>query len=170
MLRTTLLCLCAGFIASPAFSQERTNAFDDWGVYKADNPKECWVASKATKSKNTRSGKVVDVNRSDIYISVSWLPSAKVIGQVAFTGGYPFDPNFRINLKIGGNSWTLVQEGEHAWPSDSKTDTKIRIAMTKGDTAVVTAQSTRGTRTVDTFSLKGFTAALQSAKSLCGVS
>lgn len=157
-------------LAAPLSAQERTNAFDDWGVFQAENPKECWIVSNVSKAENTRSGKPVTVNRGETVFMVTWLPSLNLVGQVSFAGGYPFDPNFGIKIQIGNESWDLIPEGEYAWAENSEIDAKLRIAMTKGAEAVVTAQSTRGTKTRDTFSLKGFTAALNDAKSRCGVS
>ena len=148
---------------------ERVNAFDDWGVYQANNPKECWITSAASKVENTRSGKAVTVNRGNIFLNVTWLPDSNIVGEVSFSGGYPFDPNFGIKVQIGNETWDLVPDGEHAWPENAEADSKLRVAMTKGANAVITAQSTRGTNTRDTFSLKGFTAALNDAKSRCGV-
>ena len=40
-------------------------------------------------------------------------------------------------------------------------------AMKAGSQAVLTAHSSRGTQTVDTFSLLGFTAAMDDAQSRC---
>jgi invasion protein IalB len=40
--------------------------------------------------------------------------------------------------------------------------------LKKGTTAVLTARSGKGTQTVDTFSLRGFTAAMEDAGKRCG--
>ena len=40
--------------------------------------------------------------------------------------------------------------------------------MKRGAEAVLTARSSRGTQTVDTFSLLGFTAAVEDAEERCG--
>ena len=157
--------------AAPAIAQERVGAHEDWAVYVADKPKECWLVSNAAKVENTRGGKpALNVNRGDILLYVTYLPAQKIIGEVSFGGGYPFKAGQAIKMQIGTATYDLLAEGEYAWSASSDIDTKIRVSMTKGANAVVNAESTRGTKTKDTFSLKGFTAALNDAKKRCGIS
>ena len=65
------------------------------------------------------------------------------------------------------NSATPQAEDEMAWASSAEEDGKIIAAMKRGAKAVVTARSSRGTTTKDTFSLLGFTAAVDEAKNRC---
>jgi len=162
---------------SLAYAQESTNRVDaktDWSVFVEDQPtKECWIVSKPTKVVNTRDGKEVSARRSDILLWVTYRPSEDINGQVSFTGGYPFDPNKLVELDVGGEKFNLFigeaeEEREFAWPATPSDDTKIREALKRGSTAVISAQSRRGTRTKDTFSLSGFTAALAEAEKRCG--
>jgi hypothetical protein len=165
---TLVAATCA---MTPAFAQQRVAAHEDWAVYTADSPKECWLVSNAAKVENTRGGKPApSVKRGDILLYVTYLPGQKIVGEVSFGGGYPFKPGQAIKLQIGSATYDMVPEGEFAWPASSTIDTKIRVSMTKGSEAVVRAESARGTKTKDTFSLKGFTAALNDAKKRCGVS
>ena len=69
--------------------------------------------------------------------------------------------------KSGGNEFELFTEGEWAWPASPQDDAKIITAMKRGATAVLTARSARGTITKDTFSLLGFTAAVEDAEKRC---
>ncbi len=62
----------------------------------------------------------------------------------------------------------MFTEGEWAWPASTAEDDEIIAAMRGGADAVLTARSSRGTTTKDTFSLMGFTAALEEAQSRCG--
>ena len=54
--------------------------------------------------------------------------------------------------------------GEKEYDED---DVEIIKAMKKGAKAILTAKSSRGTKTQDTFSLLGFTAALEDAEKRC---
>ena len=74
-----------------------------------------------------------------------------------------------IDLQIGSTKYSLIPDGNFAWATNSDIYTKIRISMTRGSEAIISAESTRGTKTKDTFSLRGFTAALKDAKKRCGV-
>lgn len=162
------VCLAA---ASVAYAQDSTNRVDaktDWSVFVEDQPtKECWVVSKPTKVVNTRGGKVVSARRGDILLWVTYRPSNGIKGQVSFSGGYPFDPDVPVNMLVGDASFDLFVDGEYAWPATANDDQKIREALKRGASAIMTAKSKRGTQTKDTFSLNGFTAALAEAEQRC---
>jgi hypothetical protein len=70
-------------------------------------------------------------------------------------------------LNIDGTDFEFSVDGEWAWPPSPSDDAKIVVAMKRGAKAVITAQSERGTVTKDTFSLKGFTAAVTDAEKRC---
>ncbi len=159
--------------AMGAHAQESSNnqvaAMTDWSVFEHKDAEkhECWAVSTAKETVNTRDGKVVAVVRSDILLMVSYLPHLKVAGQVGFTGGYPFASGSQVSVDIDGNSFALITEGEWAWPASSGDDTKIIAAMKRGSNAKLTARSSRGTQTQDTFSLRGVTAAIEDAEKRC---
>ena len=87
---------------------------------------------------------------------------------VSFTGGYPFASGSTVNMNISGSEFELFTEGEWAWPATTADDAKIIAAMKRGADATLTARSSRGTQTKDTFSLLGFTAAVEDAAKRCG--
>ncbi|WP_424987980.1 invasion associated locus B family protein [Microbulbifer sp. S227A] len=164
------LCLASMATIAPAQEQStnRVAAKTDWSVFVESDPKECWSVSAPKETVNTRDGRVVAVRRSDILLFVFYRPGSDVKGQVTFTGGYPFAPGSTVNLNISGNEFELFSEGEWAWPATSADDAKIITAMKRGAEATITARSARGTQTKDTFSLLGFTAALEDAEKRCG--
>ncbi|MCZ4365541.1 invasion associated locus B family protein [Sulfitobacter dubius] len=159
-------------VASGAVAQEqstnRVAAKTDWSVFVEDNPTECWGVSTPKEVVNTRDGRVVAVNRGQTLLMVFYRPSARAKGQVAFTGGYPFASGSTVNMNISGNEFELFTEGEWAWPATTADDAKIIAAMKRGADATLTARSSRGTQTKDTFSLLGFTAAVEDAAKRCG--
>lgn len=149
-------------------STNRVAAKTDWSVFVEDNPTECWGVSAPKETVNTRDGRVVAVKRSDILLFVFYRPGANVQGQVTFTGGYPFASNSTVNMNISGTEFELFTDGEWAWPASEADDAKIITAMKRGAEATLSARSSRGTRTKDTFSLLGFTAAVEDAEKRCG--
>nr|WP_132861856.1 invasion associated locus B family protein [Shimia isoporae] len=150
-------------------SENQVAAMTAWSVFeeKQGDEKECWAVSTASESVNTRNGQVVAVKRSDILLMVAYVPQKSVSGQVAFTGGYPFASGSNVGVEIDGNSFVLITDGEWGWPASPGDDAAIVAAMKRGKTAVLTAQSSRGTKTKDTFSLLGFTAAVEEAGKRC---
>lgn len=171
--------IALGVIAAPIFSVLASGAFaqttstnqvgakTDWSVFEESNPRECWAVTTFKESVNTRDGRVVAARRSDILLMAFFRPDAGVKGQITFTGGYPFASGSTVNLNISGNEFELFTEGEWAWPASSADDAKIVTALKRGAQAVITARSGRGTRTKDTFSLSGFTAAFEDAEKRC---
>ncbi|MEL7164862.1 MAG: invasion associated locus B family protein [Pseudomonadota bacterium] len=162
------LALATPLLAQEATSTNRVAAKTDWSVFIEDNPTECWSVATPKETVNTRDGRVVAVNRGQILLMVFYRPSAGAKGQVAFTGGYPFRSGSTVNLDIGGTEFELFTEGEWAWPATAADDAKIVTAMKRGAEATTTAVSSRGTQTRDTFSLLGFTAAVEDAEGRCG--
>lgn len=138
-----------------------------WSVFEDNDPRECWAVSAPTETVNTKDGRVVAVRRGDILLMTFFRPGAGVQGQITFTGGYPFAGGSTVNLNIGGTQFELFTEGEWAWPASAEDDAKVLAAMKRGADAVLTARSARGTVTKDTFSLLGYTAAVDEAEKRC---
>jgi hypothetical protein len=160
--------LGAGSVLAQEQSTNRVAAETDWSVFVEDNPTECWGVSTPKEAVNSRDGRVVAVNRGQTLLMVFYRPSAGAEGQVTFTGGYPFASGSTVNMNIGGTTFELFTEGDWAWPATADDDNKIITAMKRGSDAVMTGQSGRGTQTKDTFSLLGFTAAVEDAAKRCG--
>lgn len=172
---TTFAFCCAALLAAaPAFAQaaaERVASHGDWSVFVVTNPQECYVAAQPSGSSAERDGQTVEVNRGDIRLFVRFNPGENVANEVSFTSGYPFQAGTPVRMQIGDEGYDLDPgEGDAngwAW-SRQEEDARLVDAMRRGSSARVTGVSTRGTTTVDTFSLSGFTAAVNDAQSRCG--
>lgn len=162
------LAMSTGAAMAQDESTNRVAVETAWSVFVEDDPKECWSVSSPTTTVNTRGGQVVSVNRGDILLFVTYRPGSDVEGEVSFTGGYPFADGSTVTLEIGGTSFDLFTEGEWAWPGAASDDAQIVAALKRGADAELTARSSRGTQTKDTFSLYGFSAALEEAQGRCG--
>jgi len=152
-----------------ASAQETTNRVavkTDWSIFAEDNPKECWGLSAPTKTVNSKDGKEVQVRRGDILLFVTFRPGKT--GELSFMGGYPFAPESTVELEVNnGQKFTLFTNGEGAWAGSADDDAKIIAALKAGAEVSVTGHSARGTQTKDTFSLMGFTAAMEEAEKRC---
>lgn len=149
-------------------SDNRVAAKTDWSVFVEDDPTECWSVSSPKETVNTRDGRPVAVNRGDILMFVAFRPGAEVSAEVSFTGGYEFREGSTVTVEISGTSFELFTDNNWAWPASPADDAKVVTAMKRGAQAVVTGVSQRsGTTTRDTFSLLGFTAALEEAEARC---
>jgi invasion associated locus B (IalB) protein len=158
--------------AGPALAQsaERVAAHTDWSVFVAGDPKECYIVSPPTASVARREGNPVEVQRGDVRLFVAFRPGENVSNEVSFTGGYPFRDGSTVTLEVGADRFTLGpgqgEAAEWAW-TDPSDDSRVVAAMRRGSSAKVSGTSGRGTTTEDTFSLSGFTAAVEDAEARC---
>ncbi|WP_374392534.1 invasion associated locus B family protein [Tabrizicola sp.] len=167
-LAVAAITLAGAAAQAPVSAQESTNrvaTMTDWNVFTEESPKECWGVSKPKESVNTRDGKPAAVTRSDILLFVTFRPGKP--GEISFTGGYPFAGGSTVEVSVDGNAFQLFTDGEWAWPGSTEDDAKLLAALKAGTNATLTARSGRGTQTVDTFSLRGFTAAMEDAGKRC---
>lgn len=159
-------------IATPALAQDtpetNVDAKRDWSVFRASTePKECWIVTIPASWEASRNGAKVTPDRGDILLMVTNRPGGNVQGEISFKSGYPIKDNSTVNLRVGSASFELFVDGEWAWPANPEEDQKVIAAMQRGASAIATAVSERGTTTVDTFSLLGFSAAFDSAVTMC---
>ena len=165
----TLLVFGLTLMTPPAVAQQQIDAKKDWSVFESGKGKtrQCWIVSTPTAKKATRGGKPADVKRGDIFLMIAVRPAKSIKNEVSFLGGYPFKKGSTVTVKIGSNSFSLFTENETAWALSTEDDNRLVAAMRRGAKARIEGTSTRGTRTFDTFSLSGFTAALKRARQQC---
>ena len=136
-----------------------------WTVFKTSEGGSpvCFAGSEPEKDEGDYT------KRGDIYVLVTHRPGVKELDVVSIEAGYDYQKGGDVTLKIGGDAFKLFASGSNAWAPDSATDKKIVNAMKKGSGMVVTGKSWRGTKTKDTYSLTGFTAAYNAARKACGL-
>lgn len=168
------VALVGAAAATPAMAQNQPVAVHtDWNVYTPSDARECYIASRPTESVARRGDEVVEVDRGEINLFVTFRPDDGAAGEVSYTSGYPFREGSTVGVRIGSETFNLGFVGgdgeadRWAWPASPAEDAQIVAAFRRGATAVVTGTSSRGTETTDTFSLLGFTAALEDAESRC---
>ena len=168
VLGATLAILAGGAFAQTTTGQSENLVATktDWSVFIEDSPKECWGVSSPKQTVNTRDGQPVTVKRSDILLFVTFRPG-QAGAETSFTGGYPFAPGSMVALNVDGTKFELVTDGEWAWSASPGDDSAVLAALQKGGSAILTARSAKGTQTDDTFSLRGFTAAMTEAADRC---
>ncbi|MEM9783444.1 MAG: invasion associated locus B family protein [Pseudomonadota bacterium] len=156
--------------AAIALTANRVDAKRDWSIFEAEGEsgKVCWIVTQPKSSAAFRDGKSVEVRRGDIFLMVAVRPAENVTNEVSFIAGYPFQQGTTVEAKVGSAEFTMFTDGENAWPRSADEDDDVVGAFRRGSNAEVRGVSSRGTTTVDTFSLLGFTAALRTATDRCG--
>lgn len=134
----------------------------DWEVF-ADKTKKasvCYIASVPTQKSHAD-------KRGDIYVLVTRRKAEGFKDVVSFHQGYPLKQGVDTVVTIGSKKFKLFGSAETAWTYEAKDDAALVKMMKAGSTMQVNATSTRGTKTQDTYSLKGISAAYNKMKSLC---
>ena len=152
--------------ATVASGNELFESFEHWHVRAVGEGQErvCWVVSEPTEWEASKA----NVRRGDIYLAVSFRPGEGVEEEVNFHAGYPLKEQSRVAVKVGTRNHEMPTYQENAWGANPQEDSVLVSSFKRGRYAVVQGVSTRGTRTTDTFSLIGFSAALQRARDACG--
>lgn len=165
-----ILSICLIMISSFSFAQTATRTeilgtFGNWTSYriKEKDGNLCYMASVPQKSQ----GKYK--KRGDIYLIVAHRPNNKSFDLVSMTAGYTYKKGSSVSLKVDSKKQiTMFTDEGTAWAETTDLDKKIVAQFKAGNTAVINGTSTFGTKTTDTFSLKGFTKAYNAINKACG--
>ena len=150
-----LITILFSSVSNSLFALERGS----WTLSKNDD--WCYIGSLPIKSDLPDTKK-----RGENYILVY-----KIIGSdeniVQVEAGYQYDLDEDIVVTIDDTSfkfYSTEDSSETAWTNN---DEKVVYAMKKGLVLVLSGQSSRGTITNDTYTLKGFTLAINKLNKDC---
>lgn len=162
MLKTVAFAMLAGLAicasAGPASATEpkllaEHGAWEAYAYVDETGNKVCYMASKPTKEEGNYT------KRGAIFALVTNRPAESTKNVFSYIAGYLYKPGNGTEITIDAQTFELFTQDDTAWAQDAATDEKIVEAMRKGSSMVVRGMSSRGTKTVDTFSLAGSGAA-----------
>ena len=177
LLRTLIVLMSACLCAASASAQQKKAAasptdqavllgqFGDWGAYRASpgGKKICFALSKPTSAATEPAGR----NRDASYAFVSTRPSEKVKNEVSVIVGYPQKSGHDATAAIGSATYAMYTQNDGAWVKNAAEEAQMVDTMRKGADLVVKSESGRGTKTTDTYSLKGIAQALDRVAEEC---
>jgi hypothetical protein len=139
--------------------------YGDWGAYTASpgGKKICFAIAKPSSSETNPPNRP----RNPAYMFISSRPADKVSNEISIIIGYPFKPNSEATVDIGSTSFALYTQQDGAWIKNAAEEAHMVEAMRAGQSAVVKGASAKGTRTTDTFSLRGLGQALDRTDQDC---
>jgi invasion protein IalB len=163
-LASTSFAIALAGLSTVASAQTFISTSGDWNAFHDGNGKDkvCYIASlpKSTQPQN--------VQRAKTYILISHRPAEKARNVFEFRAGYAFKDGVDVDLAIDGNKpFKLFTKDDAAWARDAATDQAIAEAMKKGNAVTIVGTSARGTKTTDTYSLSGISAALSAIDKEC---
>lgn len=147
-----ILAVLGGCLSpAKAAALETLGKFGDWTAYQSDEggKKLCFMSAAPAKSE----GKYK--KRGKIYAMVTHRPTENSRDVFSFVSGYGYNSGAEVIVTIDGEKFALAGNGETAWTPSDELDHKLTAALAKGSNLIVEGSSARGTKTKDTFSLKG---------------
>ena len=179
LLRTAILMLAASACAysSVASAQKKPakadpteqavllGQFGDWGAYTATpgGKKVCFALAKPTAATTEPAGR----KRDPSFAFVSTRPSEKVKNEVSVIVGYPQKASHDATASIGSANYVMYTQNDGAWVKNAAEEAQMVETMRKSADLVVKSVSTHGTKTTDTYSLKGLGQALDKVAEEC---
>jgi hypothetical protein len=139
--------------------------FGDWGAYTATpgGRKICFALAKPAKAASEPANRP----RDPAYMFISTRPSEKVANEVSVIVGYGLKANNDAVVDIGGSKFAMYTQNDGAWIKNAAEEPRLIEALRKGTDVVVRGESAKGTKTADTYSLKGLAQALDRVGQEC---
>lgn len=139
--------------------------YGDWGAYTA-NPggrKICFVLAKPLKGHTDPPNRP----RDPAYMFISTRPAEKVVNEVSVILGYGLKPSSDALVEIGSARYAMYTQNDGAWIKNAAEESRLIEALRKGADVIVKGESARGTKTTDTYTLKGIAQALDRVGQEC---
>jgi len=151
--------------ANPTDQAVLLGQFGEWGAYRATpaGKKICFALSKPTSTVSEPSGR----NRDPSYAFVSTRPSEKVKNEISVIVGYQQKAGQDASAAIGSAKYVMYTQNDGAWIKNAAEEGQMIETMRKGSDLVVKSESAKGTKTTDTYSLKGIVQALDKVAEEC---
>ncbi len=165
-----LLLLVAGIALAPGgvSAQEKPLwTFKDWQAYSFEEGGKTVCVVWGTPQKET--GDYTKRGAVSIFVAHRTWARPKRINEISIETGYTYKEDSDATATIGSEKFDMFTDGDTAWNRAPEDDAKMIRAMRIGNDMVVGGESSRGTKTTDTYSLLGFTAAHNAINEACDV-
>jgi invasion protein IalB len=150
-----------------ASDQPRKLADDtDWQALAigAGEDRTCYAALKVPPAADGREGDAAEArNRGRPQLFVTHRPGRNMLNVVSYFASYAVRPDGDIDLDFGTARFRLFTQAgiDGAWSGSADLDLRIVDAMKAGSSVTARGTDAAGNEMAETFSLMGFTAALQ---------
>lgn len=169
----SLACLLVG-LAGPVFAQphaaapkpapkvapgpKKLGTFEDWtaATHQEGGATVCYAFTYPSNSVPKLPG------RGEVVLTVTERPSGR--DEVALTAGFAYAANAVVTLQVDQAGFDFYTAQRNAFARDGKA---VIAALQKGSAAQARSPAPHDARVVDTFSLRGFTAAYAAINKAC---
>ena len=140
------------------------DSFKDWSVFRDDSgaSRVCYMSSVPKKLR----GDYDRNNRGETRVFVTHFGSADR-NVVSVLAGYKYQKQSDVTFNVDGKDTMLFTKDNRAYSFNAADDNTLVTRMKRGNKLVVTGISSRGNKTIDEYSLSGFTKAKALLDKLC---
>ena len=152
-LKIIMICL---FTTNLSASEKiQIDRFNDWSVLRQETEagRLCYITSEPIEKK----GDYDKANRGETRLFVTHGPGKAERDVVSIVAGYVYKKQSEVELSVDGNNQSFFTLEDRAWSFGQDEDKKIIRNMKRGNKLMVTGVSSRGNKTIDVYSLSGFT-------------
>ena len=157
--------LITSTLPSPVSAQTLIKTTGDWSAFSHGTGKSkiCHIASAPTKETGNYK------HRGHTLVLVAHRPAEKKLDVFELRAGYTYKKASEVIIYVDDQEFKLFTSKKTAWAKNPETDHALARAMIRGRVMTAEGISNRGTKTLDTYSLKGFTAAYNAIRKFCKV-
>jgi hypothetical protein len=155
--------IALGPVAAGAAEPTSLGTFNAWTAWQGTDASGviCYISAQPSDSQPA------GANRDPIHFLIIHRKGLGTKNEVQTLIGYPFNANPNASAAVDGKAYPMVTEGAAAWLASAGDEGGFVTAMKAGTSLVVKGTSQRGTKTTDTYSLKGVTAAMTAIDKAC---
>jgi len=137
--------------------------YGDWGAFLAQSGKDKTCYALASPKDRLPSG----LQRDPAYVFISNRPAENVHNEISIIMGFNMKDGAEARAEAGNASFELVAKGPNAWIKNPAEESRFIDSLKKAGKLIVKAASIKGNVTTDSYSLAGFSQALDRAQKEC---
>ena len=142
---------------------KKVGKFKDWEVMVMSEAsgKVCFAQSSPVLQAPKK-------NKRDAKLFITFRPGEKISNEISATAGYEFNKNNTVLATSGNNKFKFdIKQQGFAWMTSNKKEKIMVKVMKKGSRIMLSGYNSKGSQTIDHYSLLGFTKAYNTAKKAC---
>ena len=162
-LTLTIIIFITSLSVTSAENLKKVGKFKDWEVMVVSEAsgKVCFAQSIPVLQAPKK-------DKRDARLFVTFRPSEKISNEISTTSGYEYNNNNSVLAASGNNKFKFdIKQQGFAWMTSNKKEKIMVKVMKKGSRIMVTGYNSKGSQTIDHYSLLGFTKAYSTAKKAC---
>ena len=154
-----IICMTNSF----AEDLKKVGKFKDWEVMVISEAsgKVCFAQSSPVLQAPKK-------NKREAKLFITFRPGEKISNEISTTAGYEFNKNNTVLATSGNNKFKFdIKQQGFAWMTSNKKEKIMVKVMKKGSRIMLSGYNSKGSQTIDHYSLLGFTKAYNTAKKAC---